>query len=369
METTDNCEHKTKKGIRCKSNKARNSSFCYKHRDSSYWKTTLIKDDGKVIIQYKDEHEKLHNNSEPAYIEHDKNKTIYKWYFHGKCVVNDGKPHTVEEITDHTIGKFVIPLQRTKFYDTKDCINNPMEKDFEIERFNSDRVLHSPDFSIPSHEIVYSKSTTKIWHQDGQKQSNDALKPCLISSSWGMKNNSLQIIMEMYEFSSYPKMVIRYDYLQQSIDYRWSDGNTSLHRCDDKPSSISIKNHDSKHEYIEVYYKNGKTHRVCGPAIIHRHTNTENWMFFAKPVDKFVTPQIKSLLLTYNPNSKFLCTFCFRLVSDCTLPLECGHWIHCLCYNNKKLKECPECKLQISILHQSFLRMFCPWFVENTEQL
>ena len=357
---SNHCTFQKQNGEFCEIKKINNSVFCSKH--TNHPKKSIIKNyDGSTIIEYRNSNNDLHRMNGPAYIEKNKNLTIHKWYKFG---VNRNRldPFMIEKRRNHQIGKFLIPLHVTKYFGNPNNVTHQL-----IECFNSIGLHHSFDFSIPSFEQICNFSPYKMWHDNGINCSIGYLKPCYIRhGSYISVENQKQIITELIEFLSMTNLIINYNQTENIIEYKWKK-NGGFHRDEDKPSYIRIENDPTSPKYNELYYKFGKKHRLCGPASIRRIQNESTWYFYNTQVDKtFLTPTVTSILINHDLNSKFLCKCCFDMFSSNGLPLECGHWIHCFCYENKHFKYCLECNSEISKLHTQFLLLFCPLFVQNS---
>jgi hypothetical protein len=269
----------------------------------------------------------------------------------------------VEEIKDYKIRNFTIPLKKISFYDNNDSFWN---KICNVQYFNSNGKLHSVDFSLPSEEYFGHEYSVKIWHQNGQMISQDRLKPCFIRLNWKYNDNKTKVNkVETLEFSTNPKLTIVYEKEKNILQYSWTDNDGNYHRDDDKPGFIFIDNNRSNPKYVENYYKHGIRHRLCGPAIVNHFKNTNSWIFYGVTVTDILKPNIKSILSSHDINSKFFCNCCCNIFSDCTLPLECGHWIHLACFQKNKLKQCIDCNEIISNEHISFLKSVAYLFVNR----
>lgn len=355
------CTFQKKNGSFCKMKKKNETEFCKKHIHHPK-KSIMKKYDGTTVIEYRNNQNQLHREDGPAYIERNKNITIHKWYKFGVSRNVYHTPNKIEKIKNHKIGQFTIPLYVTKYFGIDSNTNKLI-----IECYNSSGLLHSVDFSIPSVESICDSFPSKMWHINGANKSIGYLKPCSISHGcYTNVKTREKIVTEQIVFSTFTDLFIIYNETENKIEYKWKK-NGHLHRDEDKPSMIRIHNDPLNPKYDELYYKNGKQHRLCGPANIQRLQNKSTWYFYSHQVDdQYLTPSIKSIMALHDSNSVFICKCCFDMFSTNALPLECGHWMHCFCYQIKKFTHCLECNSEISDLHTNFLKSYCHLFVDNS---
>ena len=343
----------------------------------------------KITYIY-DQQNRLHHLKKPALVIDFGHKVVMKWFYQGNNrIYGYSKPHTITHQKNVMHNGFVIPVVITRYFFISD--KDEMKS---IERQNEKGEIHSVHDSIPATEKIQSNKTCLTWYKNG-KIHRDFNRPAFV-------NRTTQNFAEILEWYQNGILQKRMKFMQNTefTSYEWFDEDLLLHRNDDKPSYIYIDNFSNIKE--ERYYKHGLRHRIHGPAITISKSNksVQSWCLFDSNITNklYLTKFQKQLLSSFNWKSKMCCYYCFDIIRENDLPLECGHWIHRCCFgemckksntntmqsNNKKQQDvqqsvsnvtnptnstqcmdclkCLECNATVSADHQHFLKTCCQYF-------